>query len=472
MKYITRFAPSPTGFLHVGGMRTAIFGYLAAKSTNGRFLLRIEDTDRERFVPEGTAYIHDCLKWMGLSYDGEVVYQSDRLHVYQEKANELLEKGRAYKCFCTKERLDNLKKNLEEAKKPPVYDRCCLALSKEDIDKKTINGDPFVIRFKIPETPEIVSWNDKIRDEIKIATNILEDFIIIKSDGWPTYNFANIIDDHESQINLVIRGDEFVPSTPKHILLYHAFGWEPPEFAHVPVIIGKDKAKLSKRNGDTALLDYKKKGYLPETLLNFLVLLGWNPGTTDEIFSLSELEKIFSVERIGKAPAVFDTERLDWMNGIYIRNLSPEELKAKIIEFDSNFSNVSQKLLDRIIIVEQSRLKTLAEFKEISGFYFTLPKYSKDMLVFKKSTPEATKKGLEAILVTLSSISDNSWLEMKIEDFNGLLSKVVEDNELKNADVFWPVRVALSGQEKSASPAELLWVFGKEESLKRIKNSL
>ncbi len=472
MKYITRFAPSPTGFMHVGNMRTAIFDYLTAKSSGGKFLLRIEDTDRERFIPDGVQYIHDCLGWMGIKYDGEVIYQSDRLRIYQEKANELVENGLAYKCFCSKERLEELKNEQEREKKPPVYDRCCLNLKKEEVDKKTAENVPFVIRFRIPEKPETISWNDKIRDKVTIATSTLEDFIIIKSDGWPTYNFANIVDDHESKITLVIRGEEFVPSTPKHILLYQAFGWEHPEFAHIPIIIGKDKTKLSKRNGDTALLDYRTKGYLPEALLNFLVFLGWNPGTEEEIFSLSELEAKFDIERVGKSPAVFDIERLDWINGVYIRNLSVGELKNKIIEFDNSFSNANQDLLDKIITVEQSRLKTLAEFKEISGFYFDLPKYNKDMLVFKKSSPEATKKGLEATLTELSEITAENWEKLNVEELNGILSRIVTANNLNNADVFWPIRVALSGQERSASPAELLWVLGKDESIKRIQNAI
>jgi glutamyl-tRNA synthetase len=472
MSYDTRFAPSPTGLLHVGGVRTALFDYLAARSTGGKFFLRIEDTDRASFVPEATEYIHQGMEWLSLKYDGEAVYQSDRLETYKKYADELLERGLAYKCFCTPERLEELKNKQEKAKKPPVYDRKCCNLTKEEIEKLEDNNTPYVIRFKIPENPTGVNWEDEVKGEVIIATNTLEDFIIIKSDGWPTYNFANIIDDHEMDISLVVRGDEFVPSTPKHILLYKALGWKHPDFAHVPVIVGPDMKKLSKRNGDVALLEYRDKGYLPEAMINFLALLGWNPGTTEEIFTLEELEKIFSIERVGKSPAVFDIERLNWINGVWIRKLSVKELIERLVEFDDSLSKIEIDFLEKIVTVEQSRLKTLKEFGEIIGFYLELPKYASSILVFKKSSPEATKKGLEAFVGAVSGISAEKWTKMSVEDFNNLLKETVEKNGLNNADVFWPVRVALSGLEKSPSPAELLWIQGKEESENRLEKAL
>jgi glutamyl-tRNA synthetase len=468
MKYKTRFAPSPTGMLHIGGVRTALFDYLAAKSTGGEFSLRIEDTDRERFVEGAVDAIHEGLSWLGIEHGEEVVYQSERLPIYQKYANELVAKGLAYKCFCTSDRLTKLKEEQEAAHKPPVYDRCCLKLTKEDIVAKEKAGEKFVIRFQIPKTPETVSWKDKVRDEVSIPTDSLEDFILIKSDGWPTYNFANVIDDHEQGFNLIVRGDEFVPSTPKHILLYMALGWEHPEFAHVPVIVGTDMKKLSKRNGDTAVSDYKDKGYLPEAMINFLVLLGWNPGTEEEIFSLTELEKTFSVERIGKSPSVFDPERLDWMNSIYIRNLSVSELTDRLLDFDNGLTKIDRKFLERVVTVEQTRIKTLAEFSDVAAPYWELPKYSEDILVFKKSSPEATKRGLGAFLTAISDIEEKDWAEKSVNDWNTLLAEVVSKNGLNNADIFWPVRVTLSGLEKSASPAELLWALGREKTLLRL----
>lgn len=459
--------------LHIGGVRTALFDYLAAKSTAGEFNLRIEDTDRERFVEGAVDAIHEGLAWLGIKNDGEVIYQSARLPIYQKYADQLIEKGLAYKCFCTPERLAKLKEEQETAKKPPVYDRCCLRLKPEEIVAKEKAGEKFVVRFQIPAIPETVSWTDKVRGEVSIPTSSLEDFILIKSDGWPTYNFANVIDDHEQGFNLIVRGDEFVPSTPKHILLYQALGWEHPEFAHVPVIVGTDMKKLSKRNGDTAVSEYRDKGYLPEALLNFLVLLGWNPGTTEEIFTLAKLEQKFNIDRVGKSPSVFDPERLDWMNGMYIRNLSVPELADRLLDFDKNKASagVNREFLERVVTVEQSRLKTLAEFGEIASFYWELPKYASTTLVFKKSTPEATKAGLEAFYTAISDLSENSWREKGVDDWNELLAEIVTDNNLKNADVYWPVRVALSGLEKSASPAELLWALGRKESLSRLEKA-
>lgn len=469
MKYITRFAPSPTGNPHVGNIRTALFDYLAAKSTGGKFYLRIEDTDRERFVPDAVKYIHEALDWLGLKYDGEVVYQSERLPVYQKRAQELLNKGLAYRCYCSKERLEKLRRDQEVAGKPPIYDRHCLNLSKEEIEENEKRKIPYVVRFKIPEKVKTITWNDKVRGKIEFSSDTLEDFIILKSDRWPTYNLAHIIDDHETEISLVIRGEEFVPSTPKYILVHEAFGWQHPEYAHMPLTIGKDGKKLSKRHGDTAILDYKKKGYLPEAMLNFLVLLGWNPGegSTDEIFTKTDLEKKFSIDRVGKAPAVFDLDRLNWMNGVYIRNLSVKELTARIINFDSKFAKINKEFLEKVVKVEQSRLKTLAEFAEISQFYFNLLKYDPNTLIFKKSSLETTRRGLES---SLGVLKETKW--SRIENFEEILAKIVTDNELNNADVYWPIRVALSGQEKSPSPAELLWVLGKEESCERLGKAL
>ncbi len=468
MEYRTRFAPSPTGMLHIGGVRTALFDYLAAKGSDGEFNLRIEDTDRERFVEGAVEAIHEGLKWLGLNYDGEVISQSDRVPLYQSYVYSLLKTGAAYRCFCSQERLSQLKEKQIADKLPPVYDRKCLKLSPDEVAEFEKSGAQHVIRFRIPPNPTEISWNDKVRGKIAIPTRPLEDFILIKSDGWPTYNFANVIDDHEMNINLVIRGDEFVPSTPKHILVYKALGWKHPEFAHVPVIVGSDMKKLSKRNGDTALTEYKENGYLPEALLNFLVFLGWNPGTTEEIFTLPELEKAFGINRIGRAPAVFDVERLNYLNGVYIRNLTVPELTDRLIAFDSSLDKHERGLLERVVTVEQTRIKTLAEFGEIAASYWQIPTYRPDILVFKKSTPEATQKGLGAISEALNALNSTAWTAKTVEEWNEFLTEVVSANSLTNADVFWPVRVALSGCEKSASPAELLWALGREESLKRL----
>jgi glutamyl-tRNA synthetase len=465
---ITRFAPSPTGNPHVGNIRTALFAYLFAKKNNGKFLLRIEDTDRARFVPESLSYIEESLKWLGLGYDGEKKFQSDRLKSYQKAAEELVEKDLAYKCFCSVERLEELRKEQEAKKLAPGYDRCCRSLTKEEAAAKEKAGEKYVIRFKMPDTGKAV-WEDMVRGKIEIEYSTQDDPIILKADGWPTYHLANIIDDHEMNITDVIRGEEWIPSTPKHVALYNAFGWEKPNFGHLPVILGGDKAKLSKRHGDTAILDYREKGYLAEALVNFLALLGWNPGTTEEIFSLKDLEKRFDLARVQKAPAVFDVERLNWLNGQYIRSLDTDELKEKVVSLMPDLDLLKLPNSDRVLTVEKTRLTTLKDLEKDTDFYISLPVYYPTLLVFKKSTTEATKKGLEAALKAVSA-SDLDKLE--VSEIEKLLSDVVAAQELSNGDVFWPVRVTLTGKEKSPSPAEMLWVFGKEESIKRIKVGL
>ena len=465
----TRFAPSPTGRPHVGNIRTAIFDFLEAKVHGGEFILRIEDTDQERFIPDAVEYIKESLRWLGLTWDNEkILHQSQEIKVYQKYADELLQSGKAYKCYCSKERLEKLKEKQRKTKIPPGYDGHCRNLTEKDLVNFEQNNCPYVIRFRIPDEPKEVCWKDEIRDKVCIRTDIQEDFVILKSDGFPTYNFANVIDDHLQKITLVIRGEEFIPSTPKHLLLYDALGWQPPEFAHMPLIVGKDRAKLSKRHGDTSILEYREKGYLPEAMVNFLALLGWNDGTTQELFTIDELKEKFSIERVGKAPAVFDIDRLNWINGEKIRALEPGVLFEKITEFDPGFvKGKSKDLLKRAVQVMQTRMVTLADFSE-SGFFYKLSEYKKDLLIFKKSTPEKTLTGLKKTVESLEEI-----VEVKTaEEADKTLLTVVSKNNLANGDVFWPVRVALSGQEKSPSPGELLWALGKEEALVRITGAI
>jgi glutamyl-tRNA synthetase len=464
-KVVTRFAPSPTGRPHVGNIRTAIFAYLWAKHNKGDFLLRIEDTDRERLVPESQAYIEESLKWLGIEYDQEIIYQSDRKNIHQEYAKKLVSEDKAYKCFCSKERLDQLRNEQIKKKLPPGYDGHCRNLSKEEIDAKT--DEPFVIRFKMPKSGE-AKWLDGIRGEMSIDYKISDDPIIIKSDGWPTYHLAAVIDDHEMNVTDVIRGEEWISSTPKHLALYDAFSWKAPKFSHMPHINGPDGTKLSKRHGDTAILDYMEKGYLPETLFNFLTLLGWNDGTEKELFTKDELIKSFEISRIGKSPAVFDLKKLDWMNGLYIRSLSNQELISQIKKLDLKSEIINLQNFEKIIEVEKSRLTTLCDITIDSEYYVKFPNYQKELLIFKKSDKETTLKGLK----TTKDYLENIKLPEGIEELNKALSKIVEKEKLNNGDVFWPVRVALSGSEKSASPAELLWIFGKDESIFRLKKAI
>ena len=481
----TRFAPSPTGKPHVGNIRTAIFNFLHAKSKGGKFILRIEDTDRERFVPDAVSYIEESLKWLDLMWDNEEkIHQSERLDIYKKYAEKLLAENKAYKCFCSKERLAKLREEQEKKKLPPGYDACCRKLKPEDAAKLEKEGKKSVISFKIPEDPKEVTWDDAIRGKVSIRTDIQEDFIIMKSDGYPTYHFANIIDDHLMEISTVIRGEEWIPSTPKHVLLYMAFGWQPPEFAHMPLIVGRDGKKLGKRNGDTAIMDYREKGYLADTMLNFLALLGWNDGTTQEIFTREELIKKFDLHRVGKAPAVFDLDRLNWINGEKIRGMKIDVLMEEIKSFAPAFiKNQDKDLAERALTVMQTRMVTLKDFTENSSYFFVMPKYDPELLVFKKSDKGLTLAGIKNVLETLSdSVMPASSVipapssvipaQAGIQSYNDLLKSVVESENLSNGDVFWPVRVALSGEEKSPSPAELIWALGVEESVKRIEAAI
>lgn len=468
-KVVTRFAPSPTGSPHVGLIRTAIFAYLWAKHNNGKFLLRIEDTDRERLVAGATKEIEDSLIWLGLNYDDEKVFQSDRKEIHKKYAEDLLATGKAYKCFCTKERLEELRKGQVARKLPPGYDKHCRNLSKKEVSDLESKNTPFVIRLAMPEEG-VARWVDLVRGKMTMEYSLSDDQILIKSDGWPTYHLAAVVDDHDQGVTDIIRGEEWLPSTPKHIVLYEAFGWNIPRFAHLPVIIGKSGGKkLSKRDGDTAVADYKEKGYLPEAMVNFLALLGWNPGTTEEIFTLSDLIKKFDIKRVQKSPAVFDIEKLNWLNGQYIRKMDDKKLTEIIKRDFKEESIIKLPYFDRIIAVEKTRLTKLSDLFTDTDYFSKTPKIDPKMLVFGKSTPEATKKGLEAVLHYFKVVK---WERMKVEDFEAILKQIVEKENLLNGDVFWPVRVALSGREKSPSPAELLWVFGKDESEKRIKNAL
>ena len=456
----TRFAPSPTGELHIGSARTALFAYLFAKRNGGEFLLRIEDTDRARLVEGSAERMIESLKWLNIVPENlnNIVVQSKRTDIYLKYALELVKNGKAYVCECSKERLEKLREEQERKKLPPQYDRHCRDLNLE-------YKEGFVIRFKMPLSGEIV-FSDPILGEIKFDAALQDDAVLIKSDGFPTYHLAAIVDDHEMKISHVIRGVEWLASTPKHIALYEAFGWEPPLFAHLPVILGPDhKHKLSKRDGDVSVIDFKTKGYLPEALINFIVLLGWNPKTEREIFSLDELVSEFKLENVNKSPAVFDINKLNDISEKYIKEqVENEKLKVKSIfkkEFELEVSD------GELALVGRGGFVTL---KDAADYILKLrqdPEYEGKMLIFKKSTEEATLKGLQAAEAELQTIDD--W---KVQELQMQLSLVVSRNNLTNGDVFWPVRVALSGEERSPSPVELAIALGKKETLKRIEKAI
>lgn len=469
-KVRVRFAPSPTGFLHIGGARTALVNYLFAKSQKGEFILRIEDTDRKRLVKGSVEDIKKSLRWLSIEWDEGHYYQSERLELYKEHAGKLVEAGKAYYCFCTPARLDILKRTQTAQGKTALrYDGRCQHLSPEQISHLKESGKKYIIRFKISQAGKIKT-NDLIRGVIEFDTRNLDDFILLKSDGYPTYHLANVVDDHFMRITHVIRGDEWISSVPKHTLLYEALGWDNPKFVHLPVILSSSGGKLSKREGDVSVKDFRAKGYLPEALINFIVLLGWNPGDDREIFSLDDLVKEFSMERVGKSSGVFDIDKLNYFNGYYIRKKTGEELLKALKDFDPQMLKAASKpyLLD-VIGVVKDRLVTLGDFPKLTPYFFNAPEYNPEILVFKKSDKARTLRGLRVTLSNLAGTPEGVWSE---EHLNALLAEVVQKDGLSNGDVFWPVRAALSGLEASPSPSELLFVLGKKESLSRIEKAI
>jgi glutamyl-tRNA synthetase len=395
--------------------------------------------------------------------------------LYKKYAEQLVKEGKAYYCFCEPERLEKIKKEQMENKKAPMYDRYCLEnLSEEQINKNLKSNCPYVIRLKIPKG-EIIEFDDVIRGKMKIDSDTIDDQVILKSDGYPTYHLAHMVDDHLMEISHVIRGEEWLPSTAKHIILYKYFGWEIPTFAHIPLLLNSDKSKLSKRQGDVSVEDYVKNGYLKEAIINFVALLGWNPGqgSTREIFLLEELVKEFNLEKVHKAGAVFDTKKLDWINNQYIKNLSIDELYQKSLDFFKEkefFKNASddrksEKYLKKVLEVEQERLVNLSSVGESDRYFFEDDlNYNKDDVRWKKNSDEETKEFLEKSSKVLENISD--WSKEKIEA--GLLQEAGD----KRGDLLFPLRWALTGQKFSPTPFEVSWVLGKEESLRRIKKAL
>ncbi len=475
----TRFAPSPTGYLHVGGLRTALYCYLFAKKNKGKFILRIEDTDQERFVEGAVENLLKTLEWVGLSHDEGPFFQSKRLDIYNKYAAELLASGHAYRCFCTKERLDQMRENQTKNKQAPMYDRKCLDLPESEITANLKAKIPFVLRQKMPY--ELIKFKDLIRGNVQFDGKTVDDQVLVKSDGFPTYHLANVVDDHEMKITHVIRGEEWLPSTPKHIALYHALGWTPPEFAHLPLLLNPDRSKLSKRQGHVAVEDYIKEGYLKEAIINFVALLGWNPGSGEEneIFSLAELEKAFSFEKVHKSGAIFNLEKLDWFNWQWRRRIFMEqskktpssELLLSICEkhLPASFKKDKKFLLKILPTVQEKILQSPKETADHIKFYFELPDYDKELLTHEKMQVnlDQAKISLEAALADLEKLDDFSE-----ENLKQTLANTVSRLGVKNGQVFWPLRAALSGLKFSPGVFETASVLDKSESIKRIKIAL
>ncbi|MGW8114756.1 glutamate--tRNA ligase [Caproicibacterium sp. NSD3] len=469
----TRFAPSPTGFMHVGNLRTALYAYLVAKSQGGKFILRIEDTDQERLVPGAVDVIYHTLQQVSLQHDegpdlgGEYgpYIQSERKNIYLPYAEKLVEEGKAYYCFCTKERLESL----HQENTFGGYDRHCRNLPKEEVQRLLDMGTPWVIRQKMPLEGS-TTFVDSVFGEITIENKMLEDQVLIKSDGYPTYNFANVIDDHLMHITHVVRGCEYLTSTPKYNLLYEAFGWEVPVYVHLPLIMGRNAdgttSKLSKRHGSTGFADLIKEGYLPETIVNYIALLGWAPKDNREIYSLQELCNAFSLDGISKSPAVFDYEKLTWMNGEYIHEMPKEEFIRQATPY---FKEVfGENLPDTEILADilQPRVLKFTEVPQMLQFFKELPDYSTDFFINKKSkaTLENAPVMLQKSIDLLSSMED--WSVPSLHD---KLLQLAKDSEVKNGTLLWPVRIAAAGQTVTPGGAmEILSILGKKESLRRL----
>ena len=489
-KVRVRFAPSPTGSIHIGNLRTALFAWLFAKNKGGDFLVRLEDTDRKRLEEESVKKIFEALDWVNLTIDegvylneqgeisqkGEVgpYIQSERLDIYQKYAQQLIQAGQAYYCFCSEDRLQAVHQKQQAEKLPMMYDKHCRNLSEEEVQAKIEAGEKYVIRMKVPEN-EIVAFEDKVFGKISVKTEIIDDQVLIKADGFPTYHFAVVVDDHLMKITHIFRGEDWIPSTPKHILLYQFFQWEPPVFVHLPNVLGEDKKKLSKRAGAVSVGDFKEKGYLPEALVNFLALLGWNSKTEQEIFSQAELIEKFNLEGLNKAGAVFNYQKLDWFNKEYLKLMKEEDFKKKVLEFlpEEVKEKVTgnEEILKKILPLIKERIDKFSDVSEMAeigelDYYFDQPEYLGEKLLWKEETDlKQTQKHLEKIIEVLNEVEE--WTGDRIKE------KVWDyATEQGRGTVLWPMRYALSGRDKSPDPFVLAEIFGQAETVKRLQYAI
>ncbi len=473
MEVRTRFAPSPTGYMHLGNLRTALYTYLFARRNGGKFILRIEDTDQEREVPGAVELIYKSLATAGLTHDegpdvggpcGPYV-QSERRDLYLPYAKQLVESGHAYYCFCTKERLDEARAEAERRGETFKYDKHCLHLSKEEIQRRLDAGEPYVIRQNVP-TEGKAGFDDVIYGHVEVDCDTLDDSVLIKADGLPTYNFANVVDDHLMGITHVMRGNEYLSSAPKYNLLYEAFGWEPPKYVHLTPVMANAQRKLSKRKGDPSFEDLLNQGYLTEAIINYLVLLGWSPRGEREFYTLKELEQVFDLEGLSKSPSIFDTVKLNWFNAEYIRKLTPEDYLERATPWLNQVLDPQKFDYRRLGELLQSRTEVFNQLPEMVGFLAELPEFSAELYVNKKqkSTLESSARALELVRPVLESISD--WTEAELHD---RVMAVIPDSGMKNGQVLWPLRIAISGRMSTPGGAfEIAYLLGKDETLRRV----
>jgi len=470
-----RVAPSPTGPPHVGTAYIALFNYAFARASGGDFILRMEDTDRQRCSEESERGIVASLRWLGLHWDegpdagGPVgpYRQSERFDLYRNYAQELLESGAAYRCFCSPKRLAELRKTRQAQKIGPGYDRLCRALSPEQVKEKMDAGVPFTIRLKVPLEGE-TSYQDLVRGTIAFKNAEIDDQILLKSDGFPTYHLANVVDDHLMGITHVCRAEEWISSTPKHVLLYRAFGWQMPVFVHMPLLRNKDRSKISKRKNPTSLIWYRQQGYLPEAMLNFLALMGWSMPAGEEVFSLREMIDDFSWERVKTSGPVFDLQKLEWLNGYYIRQLSVEALLERLLE--GGYTAHAQEPVDRLMAVTrlvQERLKKLSDFDELTGFFFGTEPYDAAELVPRKADARFALDVLRAIEEVLRGVED--WRAEPLEE---AVRELCELRGWKRGMAYMPLRVAVTCRRVSTPLFDTMQILGKQECMARLETAL
>jgi len=467
-----RFAPSPTGWLHIGGARTALFNWLFARHHGGQFLLRIEDTDRARSNAEMTQGILDSLSWLGLDWDEEIVYQAQGIDRHKSVAAALLDDGKAYRCFCTPESLQAKREAAEKAGGGYVYDGACRGLSQVEIDTNLAKGQPFTVRFKTPVGETV--FDDAVRGTVTVQNSEIDDFIILRSNGTPVYQVAVVVDDHDMGITHVIRGDDHLSNTPKQILIYRAMGWAEPQFGHVPMILGPDKKRLSKRHGATAVGEYEAAGFMPEALVNYLALLSWSPGDDREILSQADLVEAFSIEKVSKNASVFDETKLKWMNGQYLYALSDNELMARVLPgmeaaglLSLPLSGESEALMHQILPLLKERMKRVTDFPELSAYFFNDPAEYEEKAAKKHWLKEGVTERMEAIVALYEGL--DTWTEASLETS---LRQLAESLDVGAGKLIHPIRLATTGRGNSPGLFELLTVLGRETVLRRLRTGL
>ncbi|MCD4651740.1 MAG: glutamate--tRNA ligase [Candidatus Cloacimonetes bacterium] len=466
-----RFAPSPTGMLHLGGLRTALYNFAFARSQGGKFILRLEDTDKKRTVEGAAEDLFNTLQLHGIKFDEgpgkggkfKPYVQSQRLEIYNDYAMELIEKGAAYYCFCSAKRLDEIRAVQRENKEPIKYDGLCRAMDIEEAEKRVAAGESYVIRLKMPQEGSFVFY-DKVRDKVEIPAQQLDDQVIVKADGFPTYHLAATVDDHLMEITHVLRGEEWLSSTPKHIFIYESLGWKPPKWVHLPLILNEDKSKLSKRHGDFSVAAFRKKGYLREALINFVALLGWHPKSDIELFSLEELCTGFSLKQIGKAGAVFDMTKLDWMNGQYLRNLDNTYIaaEAKLFFLEAGFDISDNDHYQHAVNLTRNYVSRLEELPEQAKVFWQIPELSEEGIEIMAQ--ESSQSVCRYLVEEFTELDE--WTQENVSD---CVKSCMQDLELKGKQLFFPIRLALYGDTKGPDIPRLTEVWGKEKTITNLK---